>query len=142
MPVGRSLQEIKTFPDGVLFSWRGHWPWRRGSQARHGWRLADAPGATRQLWEKAMAIYIFSYELRRPGKDYTSLYTYLKQFTHCHHQTSTWFLDTTQTSLQIRDGAKGHVDANDTVFVGRLSQDWGTLNSDCADWLNNPARRW
>jgi len=89
-----------------------------------------------------MAVYIFSYELRKPGKDYASLYSYLKQFPHCHHQTSTWFLDTTSTAEQIRDGAKAHIDANDTVFVGRLQGEWGSWNSLCAAWLQDPARRW
>ena len=89
-----------------------------------------------------MAIYIFSYELRKPGKDYNSLYAYLRQFTHCHHQTSTWFLDTSRTCAQLRDGATAHIDPNDTIFVARLSQDWAAWNTPCGDWLNDSARNW
>jgi len=89
-----------------------------------------------------MAIYVFSYELRKPHKDYASLYAYLRQFTHCHHQTSTWFLDSTQTAAEIRDGATAHIDSNDTVFVGRLQGNWASWKSGCSDWLNDSARRW
>ena len=89
-----------------------------------------------------MAVYIFSYELRKPGKDYNNLYSFLKQFTHCHHQTSTWFLDTPHGERQLRDAAQAHIDSNDTVFVARLSQQWAAFNTPCGAWLNDPSRNW
>ena len=89
-----------------------------------------------------MAVYIVTYELRKPGKDYKSLYEYLRRFTYCHSSTSCWFIDTTQTTQQVRDGAGPHIDANDIFFVGRLQQDWHSYGVPCANWLNDPARRW
>jgi hypothetical protein len=89
-----------------------------------------------------MTVYVASYELRTPGKDYKSLYVFLQQFVHCHHQTSTWFLDTTSTAEQIREGAKKHIDANDIFFVGQLSGRWASWNSECAGWLNDATRNW
>lgn len=89
-----------------------------------------------------MAIYVVSYELRAPGKDYAALYAHLKTFVHCHHQTSTWFIDTTLSTEQVRVGVATHIDSNDTCFVGHLMRDWSSWNMPCAPWLNDPARRW
>jgi hypothetical protein len=90
-----------------------------------------------------MAVYIVSYELRKPHKDYKTLYDYLGKFTHCHSHTSCWFIDTTKTTAEVRDGAKAHVDDNDIVFVGKLTKGtWNSYNLPCADWLQATDRRW
>jgi len=89
-----------------------------------------------------MAVYIVTYELRKPNKDYKSLYEYLKTYTHCHSSTSCWFIDTNRTSVQVRDAVLAHIDGNDSFFVARLHQDWASFDVKCADWLNAPARNW
>lgn len=89
-----------------------------------------------------MSVYIVSYELRKPDKNYDNLYGYLEQFIYCHDHTSCWFIETTLTAQQIRDGAKQYIDGNDTIFVARLDREWGGFNMKCGDWLNSPPRRW
>jgi hypothetical protein len=89
-----------------------------------------------------MAVYIVTYELRKPGKDYKSLYEYLKSFTYCHSSTSCWFIDTAKSTEQVRDGAGAHIDSNDIFFVGRLEGHWNSYRVPCADWLNASARSW
>jgi hypothetical protein len=89
-----------------------------------------------------MGVYIVTYELRKPGKDYKSLYDYLKGFTHCHNSTSCWFIDTTQTTEQVRDGGNAHIDSNDILFVGKLAYDWHGYGVVCGAWLNDSSRRW
>jgi hypothetical protein len=87
-------------------------------------------------------VYVVTYELRRPGKDYANLYTLLRQFTHCHNSTSCWFIDSTQTAEQIRDGATHHIDTNDMFFVAPLHRSWAAWNTTCAAWLNSAGRNW
>lgn len=89
-----------------------------------------------------MAVYAVTYDLKKPGKDYAPVHEYLKKFTYCKDLESFWLLDSTLTAEQIRDGLKAVVDANDKVFVGRLSGSWGSLNFGCGNWLNDAGRRW
>lgn len=89
-----------------------------------------------------MAILLVTYDLRQPGRDYTPVHDYLKRFTYCKHLESVWLLDTTHTALSIRDGLRGLVDSNDSVFVVPLQPQWASWNYSCADWLNQPYRNW
>lgn len=89
-----------------------------------------------------MAIYLVTYDLKQPGRNYAPVFDYLKRFTHCKGMESVWLLDTTTGSAQIRDALKALVDSNDKVFVTRLQQDWGSYNYSCGDWLNDTKRSW
>ena len=89
-----------------------------------------------------MAIVLVSYDLKKPGRNYTPVHDYLKGFTYCKGLESVWLLDTTTGTDAIRDKLKTLVDANDIVFVVRLVKDWASFNYGCGQWLNEPARRW
>lgn len=89
-----------------------------------------------------MAVYLVTYDLRRPGKDYSAVHAFLKQFTYCKDLESVWLLDTQWTAQQIRDGLNQRIDNNDKTFVVRLMQDWAAYNYGCSDWLNSGNRSW
>jgi hypothetical protein len=89
-----------------------------------------------------MSVLMVTYDLKQPGRDYTPVHRYLKQFAYCKDLESFWLLDTTMTAEQVRDGLKAHVDSNDKVFVARLGGNWGSYNFGCAAWLNESSRRW
>lgn len=89
-----------------------------------------------------MAIYCVTYDLKAPGRNYDQVFSYLKQFTHCKYLESFWLIDTTLTTVQVRDGIKSRVDENDVIFVARLQRDWGAFNYSCAAWLNDASRNW
>ena len=89
-----------------------------------------------------MAIMVVTYDLRKPDRNYQSLYDYLETFKYCWHIESVWMLDTDQSTGQIRDGMKGHVEPQDRIFVARLAHDWASFKYKCADWLNDPKRTW
>ena len=90
-----------------------------------------------------MAIFLVSYDLRSPGRNYQPLYDALGGVPHCHALESAWLIDVAQTRHEIRDVLQGAVDANDILLVTRVLQDgWASYNLPCAAWLQDPARRW
>lgn len=86
-----------------------------------------------------MAVHWVNYDLNKAGQDYTKLIDYLKS-----HQSwakplkSSFFVKTSLTAAQLRDGAKKHVDANDDIVVVTVTgQSWAThsIPSDVNEWL-------
>ena len=90
-----------------------------------------------------MAILVVSYDLKKPGKNYQSVWDYLNKFTHCKALESFWILDTTKTVTTVRDEMKALVDTNDRVFVCRMVKNaWASHNGVCGSWLNDSSRNW
>jgi hypothetical protein len=87
-----------------------------------------------------MAVTLVTYDLKKPGRNYQPVHDYLKKYTYCKGLESVWLLDTTATTAKIRDDLKALVDANDIVFVARLTGSWASFNYGCGDWLNKPER--
>lgn len=87
-------------------------------------------------------VLLVTYDLHAPGRDYTPVHDYLKQFAYCKHLESVWLIDTQFSPATIRDALQNRIDRNDTVFVVRLMQNWAAYNYGCADWLNNSNRTW
>ena len=87
-----------------------------------------------------MAVILVTYDLRQPGRNYQPVYDYLKRFTYCKGMESVWLLDTSTSTTQIRDDLQRLIDANDRVFAVRITREWGSVNYQCGDWLNEPGR--
>lgn len=65
---------------------------------------------------------IITYDLCAPGRDYSDLYTYLKNyFTGAHIAESVWFVSSDKSCSVIRDEIKQLVDSNDRIFVAELT---------------------
>lgn len=88
-----------------------------------------------------MAVHWVNYDLNKSGQDYTKLIEYLKS-----HQSwakplkSSFFVKTTLTASQLRDGIKKHIDANDDVVVVKVDgQNWATygLSDNLNKWLHD-----
>ncbi len=86
-------------------------------------------------------VILVTYDLRQPGRNYQPVWDYLARFTHCKGLESVYLLDTTLTTIQIRDALGAIVDSSDRVFAVEITRNWGSWNIPCADWLNDPARR-
>ncbi len=86
-----------------------------------------------------MAVHWVNYDLNKTGQDYTKLIEYLKS-----HQSwakpikSSFFVKTTLTAGELRDGIKKHIDTNDDIVVVTVTgQSWATygIPSDVTDWM-------
>lgn len=86
-----------------------------------------------------MAVHWVNYDLNQSGQDYAKLIDYLKS-----HQSwatplkSSYFVKTSLTASQLRDGINKHIDANDDIVVVTVTgADWAThgLSSQLNEWL-------
>ena len=69
-----------------------------------------------------MSSKIIEYDLRHPGRNYDALYNAIKNYgTWARITESTWFINTTETCVQVRDKLSKQMDSNDRIFVGELS---------------------
>jgi len=89
-----------------------------------------------------MAIILVTYDLKQPGRNYTPVHNYLRQFTYCKGLESVYLLDTAVSTATIRDSLRSVIDENDVVFVVRITQDWASWGYSCGEWLNSPQRNW
>lgn len=90
-----------------------------------------------------MKCYIISYDLRKPGRDYTSLYEAIKTYSSwAHIQESLWAVISIKTAVEIRNYLQQFIDGNDSIFVIKTGVEaaWtNTLSKD--DWLKENLRK-
>ena len=83
-----------------------------------------------------MSVYLVTYDLRIPGRDYSALYKEIKSLgASARHMESTWFVDSTLSSNAIRDRLTRVMDANDYLFITRIADYSGRLPQEAWDWL-------
>lgn len=89
-----------------------------------------------------MSVKLISYDLGKPetSQSYKELIAYIKSLgPWCKPLYSCFLVDSGMSAAAIRDGAKGHIDGNDRLFV--LPCTLGTwasygLPEDVVSWLN------
>ena len=84
-----------------------------------------------------MSTYMIAYDLNAPEKDYTSLYAAIEKYaTHWRYLESNWLIETSDTAVQIWDKLAKELNANDQLFIARLSGE--------AAWIGFPesGSRW
>lgn len=67
-----------------------------------------------------MSVFLVSYDLRAPGRDYSRLYTRLSGWRAVKALESDWLIDAETTAYAIRDDLMSYVDANDRLLVAKL----------------------
>jgi hypothetical protein len=84
-----------------------------------------------------MACYIISYDLRKPGRNYDSLYAAIKSYgTWAHINESVWAVVTTTSAVQIRDYLRNHMDENDRIFIVKSGVEAAWRHARCRnEWL-------
>lgn len=85
-------------------------------------------------------IYCISYDLNKPGKDYTDLYKAIKELgSWCHPVDSTWFVDSVLSADGVRDSLLQVTDSTDAIIVVKASAPgaWNGLSTDVSHWLKN-----
>ena len=84
-----------------------------------------------------MTIYIISYDLTKPERDYKGLYEAIKSFgTWWHYLESTWLIKTNDTPSKILESLKSHIDKDDNLLIieaGKKHSGW--LPKKAWDWI-------
>lgn len=64
-------------------------------------------------------IYSISYDLRRPGQNYTALYDAIKSLdTSCQHPLeSTWYIRSSFSAQEIYDALRPNIDNGDFLMI-------------------------
>lgn len=88
-----------------------------------------------------MAMYMIGYDLNKSGKNYDGLIKKIKEICSnwWHHLDSTWIIDSSLTSVAIRDALKPFLDSDDELLVVALKSEgaWVGFNKEGSDWLKN-----
>lgn len=88
-----------------------------------------------------MYTHLVSYDLIRPGKDYSKLITFLKTYTSwAKPLESVWLVKNSFSAEQTRNQIQQHIDANDKVFVVTVTKEsaaWVNLPEDVSSWIRN-----
>ncbi len=85
-------------------------------------------------------LYIISYDLKFPGRDYTPLYTAIKSNREWQHPLeSCWIVYTSETADDIYNSLKPTLDNNDLLFISELTPNnrQGWMPKTCWEWLNS-----
>lgn len=85
-----------------------------------------------------MKILLVSYDLNKPGKNYSALYDILKTAPYWwHYLESTWLLATNETPTQWNEKLKAAIDENDNILIvditKRPRQGW--LPTKAWEWI-------
>jgi hypothetical protein len=85
-----------------------------------------------------MTVYLITYDLNRPGQDYTKLHEAIRQCGEwCHPLESTWLVNTNMNATQISNWLLPHMDANDYLLVLLAGNDKaGRIPTVAAEWAN------
>jgi hypothetical protein len=67
-----------------------------------------------------MTCYSISYDLQKPGQDYSRLISYLERLGAVRVEYSLWLLRSNWTAIQILNGVAPYIDANDRLLVAAL----------------------
>ena len=78
-----------------------------------------------------MALYVLTYDLRKEGRDYKTLYDELAQFRAERILESDWCFNYVYSgcSKELRDHFLQFIDSNDGLFVAEIT-DWASYNTD------------
>lgn len=86
-----------------------------------------------------MAVYLISYDLRAPGRNYDTLYASLKSVPWAHPLESVWLVETDATAARVHDTLKAALDEGDGIMVVEITSSaaWAIsgINKPSSDWL-------
>ena len=83
-----------------------------------------------------------SYDLRAPGESYPELLAYIRACEGTKPLSSTWFIRTARSALQVRDDIAELIDDEDEFLVLDVTgMEWATTFEDCTtDWMERRMR--
>lgn len=82
-----------------------------------------------------MYSYIVTYDLKTPGKDYSSLISKIKTYSYSKICESVWIVKSNRSSSDVIDSLLNEIDYNDRLFVAKLTGEAAWCN--CIDSTDN-----
>lgn len=73
-----------------------------------------------------MTLFLISYDLMKPGKNYDALTEALRQKGAKRVLLSQWALKSTSTSVQVLEWARQYMDTNDRILVCEVNANWAS----------------
>lgn len=84
-------------------------------------------------------VYLITYDLNRPGKNYASLYSALERLEYIKDTNldSVWFISSTSSAAAIYEYLRVHLDKNDRLFVTKLNSGeyFGWMHPNVWSWV-------
>lgn len=85
-------------------------------------------------------VYLVTYDLNKPGKDYSNLYAALRQYQYIRDNNldSVWFVSTSWTVSEIYEHLRHHMDTSDRIVITqmRTGEHQGWMHKDIWAWIN------
>ena len=84
--------------------------------------------------------YLITYDLNKPGQNYTKLYEAIKALsgTHWHMMESVCTTALPAPATTLRDSLAANIDKNDKLLVAKLSEAaWQGISDKNSEWLKN-----
>jgi hypothetical protein len=83
-------------------------------------------------------VYLITYDLKSPSRDYTSLKEAIKRSPNWwHHIGTTWLIKTSETPSQIWSRLAQHVAKTDNVLIIEVTKQYsGWLPQKAWNWIN------
>jgi len=89
-------------------------------------------------------VYVVSYDLKKPGKNYVGLTEQLQFFPGWwHYLGSTWLISTSESATELYNRLAPHLDKNDSILIieaGKHIQGW--LPKDAWEWIQKSIPDW
>ena len=89
-----------------------------------------------------MGVYVVSYDLRKPGRDYKGLSEELQSSpSWWHYLDSTWLIATSESAGKLYNRLVPHLDEGDSILVIQAGSDrQGWLPKDAWTWIQQNLR--
>ena len=84
-------------------------------------------------------LYLVTYDLHRPGQNYSSLFDAIKSIGEWwHYLESVWLVKTSWNAAQVGEVLRKHIDENDRLLIVDITGDAtnGWLEQKAWDWIN------
>jgi hypothetical protein len=84
-----------------------------------------------------MSIFLITYDLKKPGQDYSDFIKTIKGYTWARLSESSYAINTQEAPKEIYDKLLPHLDKNDQLYIVTLKIPYfGMGPKDVNDWLS------
>ena len=84
-----------------------------------------------------MAVFLVTFDLRKPEHDYAPFYERLRRYDHVEALKTAWLVDSARYAGQIRDDLFEAMDQDDGLLIVLMEGEagWNRLEGEAQEWL-------